>query len=72
MGEWPIVFMWNSSLFIYMLLVLQGSFWCFFRIGSLDLVMVGRCGCKVYKLQVGIRKRHQGEQEKNISLMGNC
>jgi len=49
-GEWPIVFMWNNSLLIYMLLVLQDFFWCFFRIGSLDLVMVGRCGCKVYKL----------------------
>jgi hypothetical protein len=55
-----------------LLLVLQGSLWCFFQIGSLDLVMARRCGCKVHKLEARIQKRHQGKQEKYISLMGNC
>jgi hypothetical protein len=27
--------------------------------------MARRCGCKVYKLEARIRKRHQGEHEKN-------
>jgi hypothetical protein len=70
-GEWSIVFMGTSHCLSTLSLALQGSFWCILRIGSLDLVMAGKCGCKVYKLEARIWKRHQGKHEKNIGLMGN-
>jgi hypothetical protein len=70
-SKWSIVFMWNIPLLIYIVVISSRLFWCFLRIGSLDLVMVGRCGCEVYNLEARIWKRHQGRHEKNIGLMGS-